>query len=613
MTTFTMTASASGICTLLLLIFCGPCFYAAKYAYELVNKDDAPPPNHPYSANNKGRMQMKSLEYIFALLGYAIGLGNVWRFPYVIAQNGGGAALLAYIICAILVAVPLTLYEMIAGQYTQQSTIHCYHTIRPRWTSLGVASGCLLFIVLTYYGMVVSYSLLYLWNSCKTPLPWIQVGTEQFWSRHVLNQFDDIHDKPWGLGAMQIHLTWSLFAFWVLVYFTAGIGKHLLAKVTYVTVLLPVLLMAILVARSIFLEGASSGLYFYLGKFEYHRLKELKVWAAACSQIIFSLSPGFGTALTYSSFAGPKEDVVRACLIVTVSNSVFSIFGGIATFSLVGHLAFQEGLPVEEVATRSGTGLAFITIAEAMQYFGPFANVMSVMFFFMLFMVGLNSVYAWVITMVSYVDDFREERGMSKKPMWQTSGICITVLYFWGLLFTTRIGGELLNLVDHFVASIFLLLVVSLESLMFNLDFGWKRLEIAVKKATYGNPGFPEGRSLFPSWLCRFDFHVATPLIPGLLGIYMVVHDIKEPYNGYPISLVWWGWLLLAGLVAIACSTLWLREEGSLPAYSIRDLFDSIDARKVSLEDFESGLMEEPSITITDRTPLTLTELSRGV
>jgi SNF family Na+-dependent transporter len=436
----------------------------------------------------------------------------------------------------------------------------------------------------------------------KTPLPWVEIGAEEFWFKNVLNQYEDINDKPWGIGPIQANLAWSLLGFWILVYATAGFGKHILAKITYVTVLLPVFLMIVLVIRTVFLEGAGEGLAFYLGKFEYHRLKELDVWAAACSQVIFSLSPGFGTALTYSSFAKPKEDVYRACMIVALSNSAFSIFGGIATFSLVGHLAFREGRSVEEVATRSGTGLAFITMAEAMQYFGPFANVMSVLFFFMLFIVGLDSVYAWVITMVAYVDDFREARGMTKKPMWQTSGICIVVLYFFGLLFTTRMGSQALSIVDHFVGSIFLLLVVSLEAIMLNVDFGWDRMNFALKKATYGNPRTPQGRSLLPSWLCRLDFHGTAPAIPGLLGIYLIIIDAQEGYNDYPPGLVFWGWFLLVGLIIIACSTLWRREESALPPYSMAELMQ--EETMVSVDDFASGLFEEPFIVVNDRTQL---------
>jgi solute carrier family 6 amino acid transporter-like protein 5/7/9/14 len=103
--------------------------------------------------------------------------------------------------------------------------------------------------------------------------------------------------------------------------------------------------------------------------------------------------------------------VYRTCFITAISNSAFSITGGFAVFSILGHVAHKEGVPVEEIATRSGTGLAFITIAEAMQYFGDLSNVMSVLFFVMLLTLGLDSAYAWLETVVSYVADFMEEYG----------------------------------------------------------------------------------------------------------------------------------------------------------------------------------------------------------
>lgn len=133
---------------------------------------------------------------------------------------------------------------------------------------------------------------------------------------------------------------------------------------------MPVALMIILVIASTTREGAKEGIQFYIGKFDASQLTKLDVWATACAQILFSLGPGFGTAITYSSFVSSKEDVYRAGIIVSAANSVFSIFSGFAVFATVGHLAYMEGVPVAEVATRSGTGLAFITFAEAMSFFG---------------------------------------------------------------------------------------------------------------------------------------------------------------------------------------------------------------------------------------------------
>ena len=287
---------------------------------------------------------------------------------------------------------------MIVGQHVRLSTVRCYQAIRPRWAGLGYASGLMLFLVMSTYGMIVAYSLPYIWNSCKDPLPWLDEGAESYWLNDILGTFPDLDNKPAGTGGLQGNLVLSLIMFYVIVFFTVAFGADTLAKITKVTVLLPVFILLILVLRTVFLKGAADGIIFYIGKFKSDALLDIRTWSHACSQIIFSLSPGFGTAITYSSYARPKEDVYKACMIVAVSNSLFSIIGGFAIFSMVGHLAYEQGVPVEEVATRSGTGLTFITMAGAMEYFGPFTNVMSVLFFSMLFLLGLDSAYAWVRT-----------------------------------------------------------------------------------------------------------------------------------------------------------------------------------------------------------------------
>ena len=137
--------------------------------------------------------------------------------------------------------------------------------------------------------------------------------------------------------------------------------------------------MFILIIQTAQLEGAGKGIEFYIGKFDGSQLKNLEVWAAACSQILFSLSPGMGTAITLSSYVKPNADVYRVCLIVALSNSAFSICGGFAIFSVLGSLAHQSGHTVAEIASRSGTGLAFVTIAEGCATsFGSAGNAVSV-------------------------------------------------------------------------------------------------------------------------------------------------------------------------------------------------------------------------------------------
>lgn len=566
-----MAVSALGVLTLLAVLLVGPLYYGGLYIYRKRNGIETESSN-TQNTNDDERDIIDTQHYLFALIGYAIGIGNVWRFPYVIAQNGGGAALVAYIVSAALVACPLFLYEMIIGQHIRLSTIRCYDKIRPRWKGLGIATGLILFIILCYYGMVVAYTLPYIWNSLQEPLPWIAEGAENFWLNEVLGLADAQLEDPSGLGGVRANLVVALFAFWIIVFMTVGFGREVLAKITYVTVLLPVGLVVILVIRTVALEGAGDGIQFYIGRFDVKYLWNARTWAAACGQALFSMSPGLGTIITYSSYAKPKEDVYRACLIVSLSNCVFSIFAAFATFSLVGHMAFKSGVSVEDIATRSGSGLAFITMAEAMQYFGSAANAMSVLFFSTLFLLGLDSAYAMEQTLTGMALDFFEERGLPKLPRWKMSLLCCTGSAFVGIVFATSRGNQLLEVLDHFIGSVALLLVVFMESLMLNWDFTYQRMVYALAKATYGNPTTPSGRRLGPTALCKLDFFFSVPIMSGALALYLMVLDFKDGYGNYPKFVQAWGWVILVLVFIISISTLYKKDPSQLEAFDMEDI-----------------------------------------
>jgi SNF family Na+-dependent transporter len=286
-----MGASGSGIATLLFLIFIGPIIYLGRYFFL---KSRGTTEAHDSEPSMEKREEMSSIAYTFSLIGYAIGIGNIWRFPYVISQNGGAAAVVAYLVCAVFVAVPLFTYESILGQYMKASSLTTWTMIRPRYLGFGIAQCFLVFIANTYFSMIIAYTLPYIVGACQDPFPWVEEGSGSYWRNTILNKYDDLSTSPSGAGPIQWHLALSLLVLWVTIFLAVAFGKKILAKVTYVTVIMPVVLMLILVFRTAFLPGAGDGIAFYIGKFDGSKLRDLDVWATALSQILFSLSPGFG-------------------------------------------------------------------------------------------------------------------------------------------------------------------------------------------------------------------------------------------------------------------------------------------------------------------------------
>lgn len=200
-----------------------------------------------------------------------------------------------------------------------------------------------------------------------------------------------------------------------------------------------------------------------------------------------------------------------------------------------------------------------------MQYFGSLSNVFSVLFFVMLLTLGLDSAYAWHETVVSYVADFMDERGYAKRPTWQLTCGVVLVQFLIGLLFATRRGNDLLDVIDFYAGTLFLLMVCALEGVMLNMDFGWERMATGLKIATYGNEGTPTGRRIMPVWLCMIDFRFTVPAIPGFLLIYNFQKVIKDPYGGYPSGLLAFGWTCFAILIAVSLSTMWKQGPSGLP------------------------------------------------
>ena len=436
--------------------------------------------------------------------------------------------------------------------------------IKPRWRSLGWAQIGMVTSILCYYNVLLAYSCIYIIASCMSPLPWEDVGSESYWHNTVLNEYSEGNEK---MGPVEWKIAGCLLFVYILVFFSVGFGKKILTNITWVTVCGPVLLMIILFCRTVGLPGASDGIDFYLGKFEWEELYNAELWAVACGQIIFSLSPGCGTAIALSSVIHPKEDVYRVCLTVAVCNSAFSIFGGFAIFSILGNLAHETGQSVSVVASESGSGLAFISIADGITHFGSAANAMSVLFFIMLLSLGLDSTFAWLETLIAVVNDIAKEYKISLTHP-QIVGLLCLGCFLLGLPFCARGGNSLLDVVDHFVGAYFLLFSCFVESICFTLDFGWERFAAVIHQATKGNPSTPQGRKIWFEWFWKARVCYIVPVATfGLLLSEFINDAFVEMYGGgdYSRGLVAVGWTLFGSLCVIAVSTLGDKGPSTLP------------------------------------------------
>jgi len=172
-----MAVSPTGMLMLLFIIGVGPIYYGVKW---LIDKRHGPGliEEEKAAEEEDEADEVDTTSYILGLLGYAIGIGNVWRFPYLVGKYGGGAFVFAYLLCLFTCALPLFMLELGLGQWTHKFFIDTYNTIRPRWRGLGYAQAFMLFMLTSYYNVLIAYALVFAFSSVIDPLPW----AARYWS-----------------------------------------------------------------------------------------------------------------------------------------------------------------------------------------------------------------------------------------------------------------------------------------------------------------------------------------------------------------------------------------------------------------------------------------------
>ncbi|XP_077972776.1 sodium- and chloride-dependent betaine transporter-like [Styela clava] len=369
----------------------------------------------------------KHFDYLFSLLGLMIGLGNVWRFPYLCYKNGGGAFLIAYWVFIIVIIYPLIILEAALGQFTGQSSFKSWHII-PLTKGIGYAVVFLIFYCNVYYPMLLAWSLRWLvasfsafmpwttcnnqWNSVKC-LPLSQIAAdfsknstdhlssntssqilyrnftyvssvEEFWKNHILETTSDINE----LGGIKPELLICFTVIWIITYFAIWKGIGWTSKIVYVTATLPLVMIIIVCIRGVTLEGALDGIKVYL-KPDITSLTKMELWMDATSQVLYSLGTCTGGLTALSAYNKYNHNFFRDSIILTVANAGASFISGFAIFSVLGFLAHTKNTTVAEVA-ESGPGLVFVAYPTALSLL-PLPQFWIVLFFLTLIFLGYDS------------------------------------------------------------------------------------------------------------------------------------------------------------------------------------------------------------------------------
>ncbi|KAF5405529.1 Sodium- and chloride-dependent glycine transporter 2 [Paragonimus heterotremus] len=530
--------------------------------------------NKPLATSNKElepRSQWgKQIEFLLCCVGYSVGLGNIWRFPYLCMQYGGGAFLIPYLLYLVVCGMSLFFMETAIGQSTGLSTIRIFKMI-PFFQGLG---WCMVFasgIVSIYYNLFIAYALYFLGMSFNWILPWSHCNNEWNTPRcftyqdnltlrnntqnfpHLINTTDgqswrSAAEEFWRFNVLELSanietiggINWkilvALIAAWIITFVCMCKGIRTSGKVVYVTATAPYVFLTIILIRGCTLPGAWEGIKFYIVP-DWNRLKRIDIWIAAATQIFYSLGPAWGGLITFASYNRYYHDVHFDAIIIPIICGSTSIYGGFAIYSVIGHLMYVTGQTGTTEFVQQGPGLAFVAYPQALTKL-PAAAIWSVLFFLMLLTLGLDSQFSTLEAVTTGLTD-RFPLVVGRHKTLFTLIVCI-VEFLLGFILVTRAGFYYFELLDTYATAFSVVVIGFLETLVITYLYGAKTLLDDVEWMIG-----PMRKSTRYWWM--LTWYVLVPLLTLAIIVSTFVTSVisaEEKLAKFPLWAIISGWTI---------------------------------------------------------------------
>lgn len=443
--------------------------------------------NNSEVGQNESRDQFKSkFGFIMSAAGSAIGLGNIWKFPYMTGQNGGGAFVIIYLLNVVLIGVSLIIVEFAIGRNSGASAIEAYGKYNKKYKFVGFYSMIAVTVLLSYYNIIGGWTIRYFIQSITGNL----VGLS---SDEISVGFNNFIGNV-GFVSIFALIFLAITAFVVIKGVSGGIEKAC-------SFLMPALfvMLIILSIRSLTLPGAMEGLKWYL-KPDFSKVTS-KTFVAALGQIFFSLSLGSGGMVTYASYLSKKESIPYSSTVIAIADTSVGLLAGLAILPAV----FAFGLSPTE-----GPGLTFVTLPNVFAQM-PFGAFFSSIFFLLFFFAAITSSISMLEVSVSYIT---EKTSMSRKKAVVIMSILVIALgipplmSFGGWSGIQMFGKNLFDIYDYFVSNISFPLVGLAGALV--IGYVWKEKDVKLEVTNNGEVKF----GLYNVW-----YKLVKYVIPFLLII----------------------------------------------------------------------------------------------
>ena len=476
--------------------------------------------------------------FIMAAIGSAVGLGNIWRFPYVAYEHGGGAFLIPYLVALLSAGIPLLFLDYAVGHKFRGSPPVAFRRLHRRAEAIGWWQVAICAVIAVYYAVVVAWAGRYMFFSVSKSWGDDPAG---FFVGDYLRVSEDF--AP-GLDFVAGVLV-PLVIVWVVTIGVLALGVQKgIARSSVIFLPLLLVMFVVLVIQALLLPGAVVGLNAFFTP-SWGALADPGVWIAAYGQIFFSLSVAFGIMVTYSSYLKKKTDLTGSGFVVAFSNSGFEILAGIGVFAAVGFMAQASGVGVSEVATE-GVGLAFIAFPAIISQ-APGGALLGVLFFGSLVFAGFTSLVSILeVTIASVQDKTRWPRRTA------TLAVGIPMAITSILLFSTTTGLNLLDVTDSFVNNFGIVSVAFVAVVLLSYAFrALPKLAHHLNKTSSFKVGL--------GW--RIMVGVVAPIVLGVILVSEAISRIKEGYGdppmpGWFVGVFGWGMVIALVVFAVIMSLL---------------------------------------------------------
>ena len=403
-----------------------------------------------------------NLSFILAMIGSAVGLGNIWRYPYVLYSNGGGAFYIPYIVAILIMGIPFLILEYGVGYNFKSSFAKAIKNIDGKWQYLGWLLPVAVFMIMIYYSAILG------WDGIYIILSFFKgwgADPNTYFATTLLQSSESMA----GLSNFIPLIAVAMLVGWVIIWFISHRDlEEGLGKVSKILVPALFIIMVLIVGFSLTLPGASIGLA-ELFHPNWSLLTHFEIWMAAFGQIVFSLSLGMSIAFTYASYTKEGSDLITNTISIALANSLFENFAALGVFSILGYMSMQSGTAISELVTQ-GTGLVFVVYPTVFNVLGQWAYVLGPLFFLTVYLAGLTSILS-TIEPLSF--SIQNKFALSRK---KTMTLLIIVGAAVSMIYATSFGGSLLGYVDTFINQIALLFGVIVECIIFAWIFKAEKL-----------------------------------------------------------------------------------------------------------------------------------------